>query len=75
MTKKGFIRPSTSPFGAEVIFMKKKDGSLRMCVDYRGLNKITGKTAIHFPESMAYLIDFMTQKSSPRITSAEVTTK
>ena len=38
---KGFIRPSTSPFGAPVLFVAKKDGTLRMCVDYRGLNNVT----------------------------------
>jgi hypothetical protein len=38
---KGFIRRSESPAGAPVLFVKKKDGSLRLCIDYRGLNKIT----------------------------------
>lgn len=38
---KGFIRPSKSPFGAPIVFVKKKDGGLRMCIDYRALNKIT----------------------------------
>ena len=38
---KGFIRHSISPWGAPVLFINKKDGSLRMCIDYRQLNKVT----------------------------------
>jgi hypothetical protein len=40
---KGFIRPSSSPWGAHVLFVEKKDGTQRMCVDYRSLNEITIK--------------------------------
>ena len=43
MLDKGFIRPSTSPWGAPVLFVKKKDSTLRLCIDYRELNKVTVK--------------------------------
>ena len=38
---KNFIRPSVSPWGALVLFVRKKDGSLRLCIDYRKLNQVT----------------------------------
>ncbi len=40
---KGYIKPSKSPYGALVLFVHKKDGTLRMCVDYRAVNKVTMK--------------------------------
>nr|GFA13682.1 putative reverse transcriptase domain-containing protein [Tanacetum cinerariifolium] len=43
LSNKGFIRPSSSPWGAPVLFVKKKDGSFRMCIDYKELNKLTVK--------------------------------
>ena len=41
LVSKGFVWPSTSPWGAPVLFVKKKDRSLRLCIDYRELNKVT----------------------------------
>ncbi|GJS29354.1 hypothetical protein Tco_0489974 [Tanacetum coccineum] len=46
---KGFIRPSSSPWGAPVLFVKKKDGSFRICIDYRELNKLTVKNRYPLP--------------------------
>ncbi|KAJ4717218.1 Retrotransposon protein, putative, Ty3-gypsy subclass [Melia azedarach] len=45
----GYVRPSKAPFGAPVLFQKKKDGSLRMCIDYRALNKVTIKNKYPIP--------------------------
>jgi hypothetical protein len=44
-----YIRPSSSPWGASVLFVQKKDGSQRMCVDYRSLNDVTVKNKYHLP--------------------------
>lgn len=64
--KKGFIRPSRSPAGAPVLFVKKKDGSLRLCVDYRALNAITTPNRAPLP-----LIDSLL----PRLRNARVFSK
>ncbi|GKC80736.1 putative reverse transcriptase domain-containing protein [Tanacetum coccineum] len=49
LQNKGFIRPSHSPWGAPVLFVKKKDGALRMCIDYMELNKLTIKNRYPLP--------------------------
>nr|GEW00659.1 putative reverse transcriptase domain-containing protein [Tanacetum cinerariifolium] len=49
LANKGFIRPSSSPWGAPVLFVKKKDGSFWMCIDYRELNKLTVKNRYPLP--------------------------
>ncbi|GJS23539.1 putative reverse transcriptase domain-containing protein [Tanacetum coccineum] len=49
LSDKGFIRPNSSPWGAPVLFVKKKDGSFRMCIDYRELNKLTVKNRYPLP--------------------------
>jgi hypothetical protein len=46
---KGYIRPSSSPWGCPALFVKKKDGSLRLCVDYRPLNAVTIKNKYLLP--------------------------
>jgi hypothetical protein len=48
LMKKGYIHPSVSPWGAPVLFVKKKYGTLRLCIDFRHLNKVTTKNTYHF---------------------------
>ena len=47
---KGFIRSSVSPWGAPILFVKKKDGTLRMCIDYRQINNVTMKNKYPLPK-------------------------
>ena len=49
LLEKGFIRPNVSPWGAPVLFVKKKDGTLRLHVDYRQLNKMTVENNYQLP--------------------------
>ena len=49
LIKKGFIQPSQSPFGAPILFVQKKDGRLRMCIDYRALNAIAVRSRYPLP--------------------------
>jgi hypothetical protein len=49
LLEKGYIRPSTSPWAAPVLFVEKKDGTKRMCIDYRSLNEVTIKNKYPLP--------------------------
>ena len=50
LNDKNYIRPSVSPWGASVLFVKKKDGTLRLCIDYQQLNKMTIKKRYPLPQ-------------------------
>ena len=65
---KGFIRPSVSPWGAPVLFVKKKDGSMRLCIDYRELNKVTVRNKCPLLRSMICLINYEVHVCSLRST-------
>ena len=49
LVNKGFVKPSTSPWGVPVLFVKKNDGNLRLCIDYRELNKVTIRNQYPLP--------------------------
>nr|GFA11837.1 putative reverse transcriptase domain-containing protein [Tanacetum cinerariifolium] len=65
ISDKGFIRPSSSPWGALVLFVRKKDGSFRMCIDYRELNKLTIKNRYPLPR----IDDLFDQPQGPSVYS------
>ncbi|GJS40052.1 putative reverse transcriptase domain-containing protein [Tanacetum coccineum] len=73
LSDKGFIRPSSSPWGAPVLFVKKKDGSFRMCIDYQNMNKLNGEETVnHAPkEFYEYLIKLSRDEdwTSPKSTN------
>lgn len=49
LLERGYIRPNTSPLRAYVLFVRKKDGSMRLCIDYGQLNKVTIRYKYHLP--------------------------
>jgi hypothetical protein len=55
----GLIRPSKSPYGAPILFVRKKDGTMRMCVDYRKLNDRTRKYRTPLPAWIDELLDYL----------------
>jgi hypothetical protein len=67
LVDKGYIRPSSSPWGCPALFVKKKDGSLRLCVDYRPLNAVTIKNKYPLPASMFFSISWLEPRFSPRL--------
>jgi hypothetical protein len=72
LLEKGFIRPSSSHWGCPAIFVKKKDQTLRMCVDYRPLNEVTIKNKYPLPR-IDILFDQLTEaRYFPRLTSGRV---
>ena len=68
LLEKGFIRPCSSPWGCPAIFVKKKDQTLRMCVNYRPLNEVTIKNMYPFPGSIFCSISLIEPRYSLRLT-------
>ena len=65
LLEKKYIRPSVSPWGAPVLFVKKKDGTLRLCIDYRQRNKVTVKNKYPLPR----IDDFFDQMRGAKVFS------
>jgi hypothetical protein len=71
----GYIRPSFSPWGAPVLFVQKKDGSQRMCVDYRSLNDVTVKNKYLLPRIEDLFDQMRGARVFSKLTSDRVTIK
>jgi hypothetical protein len=67
LQESGYIRPSSSPWGALVLFVHKKDGPQRMCVDYRSLNDITIKNKYPLPRIEGLFDQMRGAKVSPKL--------
>jgi hypothetical protein len=72
---KGFIRPSSSPWGCPALFVKKKDGSLRLCVDYRPLNAVTIKNKYPLPRIDVLFDQLAGAKLFPKLILGRVITR
>lgn len=68
LVHKGFIQPSTSPWGYPVLVVREKDGLLRMCIDYRQLNKVTINKSIVSLGFKTWLINSMGKATFPKFT-------
>jgi hypothetical protein len=66
LLEKGFIHPSSSPWGAPMIFVLKKDGTQRLCMDYGALNEVTIRTSTRYLRLMICLINSMVRVYSLR---------
>jgi hypothetical protein len=66
LLEQGFVRPSASSWGSPVLFVEKKDGTKRMCIDYRTLNSMTIKNKYPLPELRTCWISSRKRSSSPR---------
>ncbi|GJP64862.1 hypothetical protein CLOP_g21802 [Closterium sp. NIES-67] len=75
LLEKGFVHPSTTPFAAPILFSSKKYGGLRMCIDYRTLNRVTIKSAILSRVPTNSSTNFVEPNSSRKLTCKASTTR
>jgi hypothetical protein len=71
----GYIHPNSSPWGCSALFVKKKDESLLLCINYEPLNMMTIKNKYPLPASTSCLINLWVLKSSPRLIFDQVIIK